>query len=127
MTAAVPLMLVFLILSIVFLFCWKLFSRSPVDYVVLLVGNGLLFLVGMASQRMSVLAMKAAKTQGFLKGVYGSFLLKFFVLAAAAFIYILRFQQSINKPAFFGCFGLYLIYTFVETRGVMRANTRTNA
>lgn len=124
---ATPLLVVFLILSGLFFISWKLFSRSPVDYVVLLVGNGLLFLVGVASQRMSVRAMKAAKTGGFLRGVYGSFLLKFFVLAAAAFIYILRFQQAINKPAFFGCFGLYLIYTFVETRGVMRANIRTNA
>ncbi len=122
-----PLTAVFLILSAIFLLCWKLFSRSPVDYVVLLVGNGLLFLIAMLSHRMSVSAMKAAKTQGFLRGVYSSFLLKFFVLAAAALIYIATFRTALNKPGFFGCFGLYLIYTFVETRGVMRANTRKNA
>ena len=71
--------------------------------------------------------MRHQNTQGFLRLVYGAFLLKFFVLAIVAFIYIAVFKKVINKPGLFGCFGLYFIYTFIEMRSVLKLSKKPNA
>ncbi len=97
------------------------------DYRVFLLGNLLLFLVGWISIRMSIRALKHKNVQVFLRLVYSSFLLKFFVLALGAFIYIAIYKKEINKPALFGCFFLYFIYTFAEVRSVMKQSKKPNA
>src|SRR5664279_2191720 len=109
----VPLVILFLGLTLVFFLLHQSLSDQAVDFRVLLVGNALLFLVGLISFRMNTGAMKHRHTQGFLRLVYGAFIFKFFVLAIAAFVYIAIFKKMINKPALFGCLGLYFSYTFI--------------
>jgi hypothetical protein len=122
-----PVLYLFLGLSALFLLLQWLLPGTAVDYRVLITGNLLLFLVGWISLRMNVKAMKHQNVQVFLRLVYSSFLLKFFVLAICAFIYIFLFKKQINKPGLFGCFGLYFIYTFLEVRSVMKQSKKTNA
>jgi hypothetical protein len=122
-----PLILVFLGLSLLFFLLRLSFHDEPVDYRVLMGGNGLLFIVGIISSGMNTRAMKHQHTQGFLKLVYGAFIFKFFVLAIAAFVYIAIFKKMINKPALFGCLGLYFLYTFIEMRTVMKLSKKPNA
>jgi hypothetical protein len=117
----------FLALTAVFFLLWIFNKNSGVDYRVLMGGNLLLFIIGMISLKMNAGAMKHQNTQGFLRLVYGAFLLKFFVLAIAAFIYIAVFKKAINKPGLFGCFGLYFIYTFIEMRSVLKLSKKPNA
>jgi hypothetical protein len=100
---------------------------SAVSFKVLQIGNLLLFIVGFLSVRMTIKALLHKNVQVFLRLVYSSFLLKFFVLAIGAFIYIFLYKKQINKPALFGCFGLYFIYTFIEVRSVMKKSKNTNA
>jgi hypothetical protein len=123
----VPLILLFLGLTLLFFFLRLAFHDAPVDYRVLMSGNLVLFLVGIISSGMNTRAMKHRQTQGFLRLVYGAFIFKFFVLAIAAFIYIAIFKKMISKPALFGCFGLYFIYTFIEMRSVMKMSKKPNA
>jgi hypothetical protein len=123
----VPLILLFLGLTILFFFLRMAFHDAPVDYRVLMGGNILLFVVGIISSGMNIRAMKHQNTQGFLRLVYSAFLFKFFVLAIAAFIYIAVFKKMISKPALFGCLGLYFIYTFIEMRSVMKMSKKPNA
>ena len=122
-----PLILLFLGLSLLFFLLHLSFRDEPVDYRVLMGGNGLLFVVGIISSGMNTRAMKHQHTQGFLRLVYGAFIFKFFVLAVAAFVYIAIFKKMINKPALFGCFGLYFLYTFIEMRSVMKMSKKPNA
>ena len=122
-----PLILVFLGLSLLFFLLRLSFHDEPVDYRVLMGGNGLLFIVGIISSGMNARAMKHQHTQGFLRLVYGAFIFKFFVLAIAAFVYIAIFKKMINKPALFGCLGLYFLYTFIEMRTVMKMSKKPNA
>jgi len=122
-----PVLYLFLGLSALFLLLQLVLPGTAVDYRVLITGNLLLFLVGWISLRMNVKAMKHQNVQVFLRLVYSSFLLKFFVLAICAFIYIFLFKKQINKPGLFGCFGLYFIYTFLEVRSVMKQSKKTNA
>jgi hypothetical protein len=122
-----PLIFLFLGLTLIFFLLQWSFNDEPVDYRVLLGGNSLLFLVGVISSQMNTRAMKHKHTQGFLRLVYGAFIMKFFVLAIVAFIYIAIFKKMINKPALFGCLGLYFIYTFIEMRSVMKMSKKPNA
>ena len=123
------LVLVYLFLGFTVLFGtgWIILSRTEVDFVVLLTGNLLLFGVSFYSFHLSVRALHHKNVQVFLRLLYSSLLLKLFLLGLAALIYIARFKQDVNKPALFGCFGLYLIYTFTEVRLVMQQSKQKNA
>ena len=122
-----PLLLLFVGLTLIFFLLRLSFHDTPVDYRVLMGGNCLLFVVGIISSGMNISAMKHQQTQGFLRLVYGAFIFKFFVLAIAAFVYIALFKKMISKPALFGCLGLYIIYTFIEMRSVMKMSKKPNA
>jgi hypothetical protein len=122
-----PILYLFLGLASLFFGLQHTIPVSAVDFRVLQAGNLLLFIVGWVSIHMSTKALRHKNVQVFLRLVYSSFLLKFFVLAIGAFIYIAIFKKEINKPALFGCFGLYFIYTFIEVRSVMKQSKNTNA
>ena len=117
----------FLALSLLFFALRCFLSGTAVSYNVLLLGNLLLFVVGWISIRMNAKAVQHKNVQVFLRLVYGSFIMKFFVLAIAAFIYISVFKKDVNKPALFGCFALYIIYTFIEVRSVLKQSKKPNA
>ncbi len=122
-----PVLYLFLGLSVIILALRFIIPAGIVDYRVLFLGNLLLFVIGWASVRMNKKAMEHKNLQVFLRLVYGSFLMKFFLLAFAAFIYIALYKKNINKPALFGCFGFYFIYTVVEVRSVMKLSKKSNA
>lgn len=52
--------------------------------------------------------------------MYGSFLIKFFVIALAAVIYIMMARKNVNKPALMICAGLYVLYAGIETSALMK-------
>lgn len=106
---------------------WIILARKPVDFAILLIGNLLLFAVSFYSLRLGIKALQHKNVQVFLRLVYSSLLIKLFLLSIAALIYIARVKQEVNKPALFGCFGLYLIYTFTEVRLVMQQSKQKNA
>src|SRR5277367_2305438 len=89
----------FLTSSLIFLALKNLSTETTVNYNVLILGNLLLFVVSWISIRMSTRAVQHENVQVFLRLMYGSFILKFFVLAIAAFIYISIFKKEVNKPA----------------------------
>ena len=105
-----------------------LFRRSLVssgfNTDVLLIGNIVLFLITMLSYRLQAGGLKAPATAAFLGGVYGSFILKFLVVAAVVFGYGYLSGGRINKPALFSLMGLYLVYTFLETRALMKLSKK---
>ena len=123
------LLLIYLFLGFLVLFGagWADFGMSPVVFMILLSGNALLFAISYYSYLLGAKALHHESTQGFLRLVYSSLLLKLVLLSIAAFIYIFRFREQVNKPALFGCFGLYLIYTIAEVRLVIQQSKQKNA
>jgi ACR3 family arsenite efflux pump ArsB len=117
----------FLFVSACILVLQWLIPVSGMNYKVLHIGNLLLFLVGCITVRMTVKALTDKNTQVFLKMIYGSFLLKFFVFAAAAFVYISMYRKDVNKPALFGCLALYVFYTVIEVRSALKQSKKSNA
>jgi len=98
------------------------------DIDILLIGNFFLFTITGFSFYMLHRGMKASTTAGFLRSVYGSFMLKLLLAAIVVFGYAFLYKEQINKPSLFTCMFLYLVYTFLETRTLLKISKKsTNA
>ncbi len=99
------------------------------DRDMLIVANLLLFIISLASFIVLRNSSTQTNTIKFMKGFYGSFILKFFLVAVVAFAYIMIEKKNINKPSLFVALGLYAIYTIIEISSLQRilrksANTK---
>ena len=123
-----PAIMIFLVLNSVFLVLMKKLEAWGFDYSVLVIGNLLVFGISFLSYWMSVRGLTTKNNHAFFRWVYGSVMLKLFLLAGVAFAYIMMNQKEVNKPALFFCMGLYIIYTFIEVSALMKVNKqKTNA
>ena len=52
--------------------------------------------------------------------MYGSFMIKFFLIAIVAFVYIMVARKNVNKPGLIVCGLLYIVYTVLETGALMK-------
>ncbi len=118
--SARPLLLVFILLTAFFVTAQSWLAKKGVSQEVLLAGNLLLFAVSISAFIITNKALSSSNPQAFVRAMYGSFIIKFFVLAIAAFVYIMVTKKNVNKPALIGCAALYIIYTGIETRGLMK-------
>jgi hypothetical protein len=55
------------------------------------------------------------RPEAFVRGVYGATFLKLMVCMASIMIYALLNKKDIHKPTLFVLFGIYAVYTAVET------------
>lgn len=101
-------------------------EKNGVDQLVLIGGNLLLFIVSLTAFFITFKALKSANPQAFVRAMYGSFMIKFFLIAVAAFIYIMVAKKEVNKPALIICGALYIIYTAIETRALMKLLKQKN-
>ncbi|HEX2847078.1 MAG TPA: hypothetical protein VHN59_11055 [Chitinophagaceae bacterium] len=116
-----PMMLAFVMLSAFFVIGKNLLAEKGIDSQVLIAGNLLLFGVSFLSFVLTQRSFQAKNPHVFVRAIYSSFIIKFFVLAAAAFIYIMVTGKNVNKPALFGCMGLYILYTVFEVSSLRRS------
>jgi hypothetical protein len=91
-----------------------------VDFDVLLIGACIVFFTTAISSWLLQRSLSSSNPQSFVRATYGSFIIKFFVLVIAAFIYIMAEKKQVNKPALFACLGLYFIFTFIEVSQLTR-------
>lgn len=55
------------------------------------------------------------KPEAFVRGVYGATFLKLMVCMASILLYAMLNRKNIHKPSLFVLFGIYAVYTAVET------------
>lgn len=123
-----PAIMIFLVLNSGFLALMKRLESWGFDYTVLVFGNLLVFGISFLSYWMAVRGLTTKNTHAFFRWVYGSVMIKLFLLAAVAFIYIMVNKKEVNKPGLFFCMGLYIVYTFIEVSALMKVNKqKTNA
>jgi len=91
-------------------------EEGRVDFRVLLGGNVLLFGVTAISFLLYAKALRSNNPHAFVRMMYGSLLVKMFVCLLATLIYAWFAGRSVNKNAIFGCFGLYILYTWLEVK-----------
>jgi hypothetical protein len=112
--ALMPVIVLFVVLNALFLTGKNFLERNGFDQGVLIVGNLILFAVTLLSFWVSLRTLKSADPNKFVRGAMINTMLKLFICAIAAFVYIFSFRDQLNKPALFTCVGLYFIYTFFE-------------
>lgn len=119
-----PLVIFFLITAALTLVFRTSLMQYGFDWQVLIGGNLFIYVITMLSIQLLRQGMDAITTQAFLTRAYGSIMLKLFACAGAAFVYIFVNGSKLNKPAFFTCMGLYLVYTFMELKIVLKQNNQ---
>jgi len=115
-----PMILIFIFLNAFFLLSKSWLAQKNLDQNVLIIGNLLLFLVSLVTFLITQRSLQSKNPNAFVRAMYGGFIVKFFVVAIAAFIYIMMAKKNVNKPALFTCMGLYIIYTFFEVSALLR-------
>ena len=116
----VPIILLFIFLNAFFIIGSHLLQKWNADRNVLILGNLLLFVVTIISLFIGRKGLHSTNPHAFVRSVFGSIIIKLFVCMIAAFIYIAIFKKDLNKPAFFTCMGLYLVYTFMEVAALTK-------
>jgi len=114
------------IFKLIFLICRNFLQANGVDWQVVSGGNLLIYLITIASLHLLTKGLTAPNTPRFLGNAFGGILLKLMVCAIAAFIYIFMVRKAVNKPALFICMGLYLVYSFVEMRIILKHSKAIN-
>lgn len=118
-----PLVVVFLVTAISILIFRHTLAAYGFSWEVLSGGNLFLYVITVVSLHLLSKGMGAENTAAFMRNAYSGIMLKLFACAGAAFIYILTAGKDINKPALFACMGLYIVYTWIEMKVVLKQNT----
>jgi hypothetical protein len=100
--------------------------NQGVDLRVLHAANLLLFLVSTVSTIWMIRSFRQPDGHALLKALYGGFMIRFFLLAIAAFIYILANRKGVNIPGLVGSAVFYILYLTVEIRSLRKVLKSTN-
>lgn len=120
-----PLLFLFILLNGFFLVGEHLLEQNGIDHLVLLGGNLILFIASALSFYVSQRSMLSANPNASVRSLYGSFMIKFFIIIIAAFIYIMLEKKNINKPALMICMGLYIAYAVLEVMALKKMLKQT--
>jgi len=115
-----PMIVLFVVLNAFFIAGKNMLARWGVDQSVVIVGNLILFTVSLASFLLTRRSLASANPNAFVRAIYGSFIIKFFVCAIAAFVYIMAVKKQVSKPALITCMGLYIVYTAIEVSALTK-------
>ncbi len=115
-----PMIIVFIVLNAFLITGKNWLLKAGIDQEVMIIGNLILFAVMAFSFFITRRSFDTANPNAFVRSIYGGFIVKFFVIAIAAFVYIMISKKNVNKPALFGCMGLYVLYTFLEVSSLLR-------
>jgi hypothetical protein len=113
------LLLLFGISTIMIVLAKELFGGFLFKDNVLLLGNFVLFALAAASDLMMRMGAKSKSNMGFMNAFYGSFLMKFMVVAIATCIYVF----TTNVPNKFGLLALFPLYILYSVIGVHTMRT----
>lgn len=106
------ILILFIVLSALF---FGLRSAAPEYRFVLLMGANVLMAVLSLAGHAIVMKQVAGRPQAFVRGVYASSFLKLMVCIAGILGYVLINRHDIHKPSLFMLFGIYAVYSIIET------------
>jgi len=106
------IVIAFIILSIAF-YALKIYVPAY-RFVTLMTGNVIMAALSVSSYLMIAKQMDN-RPAAFVRGVYGSSFLKLMVCMIGILVYVLINRPDIHKPTVFMLFGIYAVYTSIET------------
>ena len=116
-----PLILVFVFMTALAVAGRAWLLSQGIDPAVLLIGNIVIFAATLISLLVLLKGERTTNPQSFVRSMYGSFLIRFFLILIAAFIYIMTAKKDVNKPALVICGGLYILYAGLEISALLRS------
>jgi len=119
-----PVGVVFIFFSLIIFLARAPLAEGRFDYRVLLAGNALLFGVTAVSFYLYFRALRNNNPHAFVRMMYSSLLVKMFACLVATLIYARAAGGAVSRNAIFGCFGLYIVYTWLEVRILMRLSKK---
>jgi hypothetical protein len=108
----ISIITIFIVLTAVF-YALKIYMPEY-HFVVLEGGNTLMALLSLISWLLVQKQMES-RPQAFVRGVYSASFLKLMVCMVSILVYVLLNRTHIHKPTVFVLFGIYVIYTAMET------------
>lgn len=121
-----PLVILFLVIAVAILIFRNFLQSNGIDWQVVSGGNLIIYIITIVSLHLLSKGLMAENTPKFLGNAFGGILLKLMACAIAAFIYIFIARKDINKAGLFVCMGLYLVYSFVEMKIIMKQSKEIN-
>ena len=123
-----PLILIFTFVSAFAIIGKDWLLKNGISQDLLIYGNLILFLVTFGAYYINTRSLRSSNPNAPVRGMYAGFMIKFFLIALAAFIYTMVAKKQVNKPGFMNLAGLYIVYTALETKALMQlANAKKNA
>jgi hypothetical protein len=116
-----PIILLFLVTTGVFLLSASWLDTKGVGRTVLIGGNLFVFLITLISSLILQKGMDKDRTMAFIRSVYTSFIVKFLLVVVVVFLYAYKAGANLDRAAVLICMFLYLVYTFIEVRVLLKA------
>ena len=123
----IPLFIVFILFSILFLLLQSMLIKFGLDKNVLLIANSLFFILGIITFFIQYNALQSSNPNVFIRSVMSVMMIKMFVCIIAVLIYVLSFRDSYSKPSIFAGVILYFVYLTVEVNVMLKLNNQKNA
>ena len=114
-----PIVVLFVSVNVICAILYSWLISAGLNPTVLLAGNLLVFLLTFFSCYLMKNGLTATSTTGFLSSVYGSFIMKLFFVGLVVVVYVKLSGDQMNVPAVFTSMVLYLLYTFIEVKGLL--------
>ena len=121
-----PLLLTFLLLSILIKTSEAFLKSNNIDTSILLNANWFLFLIGILTLGIQSKAIHHNNLNVFIRSVMGGMMIKMFLSAIAVFVYVYTSAEEFNKRGIFIAMFFYLIYLAVEVFSLMKMNKAKN-
>lgn len=113
------LILAVIVLVVTFVFRdWLLSKEVNTNFI--LGANLALLILSLAGLVIQSRGVSSTNHNAFLRGIYSSLLLKMFLIVGAILVYIIVIGGQINKAAILISMGLYIIYTGLEVKQLMK-------
>lgn len=124
----INLLLLFLIVNTVCLFYRDggLKLSFFLDVYVVVIANLILFLLALLGSYRHAKALEDKNPNVFIRSIMGMTVLKFFVLVAAALIYVFMAKENKNVPAILVSLVLYILYAILEVSAAYKMNKLKN-
>lgn len=115
-----PILWLFLLIHTVLSIFRIPISKAGFDVDFILVANIILFALSALGFYIQNRQLKSPNPNAFVRGMYGSTLLKLMVIMAALFIFIIASDGTVNKKAILLSMAIYVLYTTIEVVLLMK-------
>ncbi len=121
-----PILIIFVLLSILILFANTLWQKFNVDKNVLLGANVLFLITGVLVFFLQKKALTNPNPNVFVRSIIGGMMIKMFSTVIAVLAYVVLVGNGYNKNAVFISLFMYLIYLAAEVYAISKVNKKKN-